>query len=170
RNGQNIPAVPFNLEKMKIILGDSEAKLLAKRMDDSRAIEQTNALLFNGSKTALTQAAQRATAVREPGAVSGLGAPALFGLAAEHLGAGNVGGLAAAALPLIYQHLGRASDIARNAAMARILSQPGVNALNSLRPRAGVGSVGRLGQAAPAGFFGASQKPINALAAPNQQP
>ena len=164
RNGQNIPAVPFNLEKMKIILGDSEAKLLAKRMEDSRSIEQTNALLFNGSKTALTQAAQRATAVREPGAVSGLGAPAVMGLLAEHLGAGNVGGLAAAAVPYLWQHLGRQSDIARNTAMARILAQPGVNALDQLRPRAGIGMLGRLGQAVPAAFLGASQKPVNSNA------
>jgi hypothetical protein len=169
RNGQNIPAVPFNLEKMKIILGDTEAKLLAKRMEDSRAIEQTNALLFNGSKTALTQAAQRATAVREPGAVSGLGAPAVMGLLAEHLGAGNVGGLAAAAVPYLWQHLGRQSDIARNTAMARILAQPGVNALNQLRPRQSApGLIGQyargLGQGVPAAFLGVRQKPVNSNA------
>ena len=164
RNGQNIPAVPFNLEKMKILLGDSEANLLAKRMEDSRAIEQTNALLFNGSKTALTQAAQRATSVRGAFDPTALSAGALPYLALEHMGTGNIGALTGALAPAVYNWAMRGSDIARNTAMARILSKPGVNALDQLRPRAGVGALGRLGQAVPAAFLGASQKPVNSNA------
>ena len=168
RNGQNIPAVPFNLEKMKIILGDKEATQLAKRMDDARSIEATNALLFSGSKTALSEAAKQATAVRAPLGPGVLSAGALPYLALEHFGAGNLGAAAGALGPAAYGYLARASDIARNTAMARILSSPGTNALSQLYRARQPSLFGQGALGAGAGFLGAGQKPVNALAAPQQ--
>ena len=61
RNGQNVGEVPFNVQKMNILLGPGEGDALAEKLAASKDIATTNSILFGGSKTALAQAAQRAS-------------------------------------------------------------------------------------------------------------
>ena len=168
RNGANIPEVPFNLEKMKIILGEDEANKLASTMADQKSIAGTNSLLFNGSKTAITHAAQRAAAVREASPFTLFGAGTMPAILANHFGAGDIGSALAASAGIGANYLGRLSDIGRNTAAARLYSMPAGNALSQVYRQAAPSVVGNALLSATPASAGLLNKPVNSLAAPYQ--
>jgi hypothetical protein len=59
RNGAAITDTPFNVDKMRIILGDRETNALVQKLQDAKDQATTNNLLTGGSKTSLSAAAQR---------------------------------------------------------------------------------------------------------------
>jgi hypothetical protein len=160
RNGQNIPEVPFNLEKMKIILGDKEAGKLAQELADQKAMATTNSLLYGGSKTALSRAAQEATEVRKVSPWSLSSAGALPAIAAELYGTGHLGAGAIYAGGVGANYLGRISDIGRNTAAARLYTLPGGEAINKLYPGPTSASIPLSVQAVP-GAVGFGNKLVN---------
>jgi hypothetical protein len=129
RNGTAVQDVPFNLDKMKIILGDDEATKLAGRLSDEKDIAASNNLLTQGSKTALATSARDANAVRKvTPSINMLSLPVM----ADLLGAGHMGGAALGAMGLASNYLGKLSDVGRNTAKARLLTAPGAQALGRI--------------------------------------
>lgn len=131
RSGMAVPEVEFNRERLALLFSPEEVNALHQQMTDLRQmLSNTNAILGN-SQTAQRQLAQQATGVREVGG-SGIG---LGGLALGAAGASNyvpnMGLMPAAALATAagtrraVDSFRRSTDLARNAAAARQLTQQG---------------------------------------------
>jgi hypothetical protein len=130
RNGQNVGEVPFNVEKMNILLGPGEGTALAERLAASKDIATTNSILFGGSKTALAQAAQRAS-----GGASNLltaASTALPALGAFSGGAGVVNSALLGAAGYGVRKAAQLADAAHNTATARLAVMPGGEALRAI--------------------------------------
>jgi hypothetical protein len=172
RNAANIPETPFNFEKMKIILGDKEATELANHMSDAKAVAATNALLFSGSKTAIGEAAKRATAVRQGNTLNVLGPGTGAAILAHLAGGGNLGSLAAGLAGMGSNKLGQMSDIGRNTVAARLYSMPGIQALEQIYKAPSSAIVRNALTAPSSALLGARARneSVNALTSSNSQP
>lgn len=128
RRGENVIAPDFIRERFETGFGPKRTQQLASLLQDARDMSETNARLYQGSKTATTIAGQNALRVREPGNVGasaltpvGLGAAAIAGGMSE---AGLVG-LGMGALRAAHvgtQYLRRGMDKSRNAHIAEMIS------------------------------------------------
>lgn len=84
KKAMDIPQSEFNAEKLGMLFGVKETSKLMKALNDERKINETDTKLFQNSKTALAQAAQKANEVREkyrPNASAFLPAAAEIGAA-----------------------------------------------------------------------------------------
>lgn len=132
RKGEAINEIPFNREKLELVMGKQEANKLTRLLQDESQIAKTNAMLYSGSQTHPRMMAQQATKVREAnfspyGQLAALpvvgeaaaalgylpqGVPALVGMSAGAVGYGINRGL-------------RYYDMAKNAELARLITTPG---------------------------------------------
>jgi hypothetical protein len=169
RNGQNIGEVPFNVDKMNILLGPGEGDALAAKLAASKDIATTNQFLFKGSPTAARLAGQR----NSPGGASNMlstasaAIPALAGFAhgsnaltTTALAAGGYGARKAA----------QAIDAAHNTATARLAVMPGSQALKTIYGAKAPSVVDNLltrAGASGAASIGARNKLVNPSASSN---
>jgi hypothetical protein len=191
RTGAGIPDAGFNSDKLETILGKDEAGKLSDMLKAEQKIADTNQKLFQGSQTYPREAGQKSVAVRDVSPISlhGFGLP-LFAEGAAYLsghgaeGALGLGALGSAALIRRgLQAVGKRSDTARNTQMAQMLSATGPAAQNALArigkataPRATYTPNSLLAPPTARTRIGALlsgassllNKPVNALAAPNQ--
>jgi hypothetical protein len=128
RAGGDIPEAPFTRAKMETLFGKPETDRLVNLLRDETAKAETNTLLTRQSVTARAQAAQRETT---PRTIEPIGAHAQKFLPAAILemeqtpltgypGLGTAGVLTYGAARKAGQVIGRAHDIARNTAYARL--------------------------------------------------
>lgn len=130
RAGTDIPDIEFNLQKMEATFGKEKADALLQHMQDIKDKATTNAGFIHGSKTAETQAAQKAFAVPEVGSLhSHISAGPIIGGLIGHAAGGSAG--AAAGMTAIgggrlaLQKLQQVSALSRNAEMARLTGATG---------------------------------------------
>src|SRR6185312_14077733 len=65
RKGMEIPEVPFNTEKLKLLFGNKEVEKMNDALKDERKIADTNTKLFQNSQTAMRLLGAKATEVRQ---------------------------------------------------------------------------------------------------------
>jgi hypothetical protein len=123
-SGEQITRIPYNREKLRTLFGDQEADRLIRSMEDAHEEALTNAKLLAGSKTAETQAGQRALAVPKvtggnPLAFVAPVAAEMLGQGAGLLGVGLAASLAARGAYMGAQKLGQANALARNTEFAK---------------------------------------------------
>lgn len=140
--GANLAEIPFNQERLSVVLGKDEASRLAKAMADERAIASTNGALMSGSQTQMRKEAADAIRVRDgAGKVNPWeAAPFLPELISLGIGQNNLASHGMAALGVgaslgrrAYNAAGRASDKASNLLLARTLAQSGPDAVTAMR-------------------------------------
>jgi hypothetical protein len=127
--GETITRIEYNKDKLRILFGDKEANRLIRSMEDARDQSITNNKLLANSKTAETQAGQRALAVPKVGGGNPLQyfAP----VAAEVLGEGyGIPGMSAAVIAakgahMGVQKLGKMNALARNTEFAKAAMSTG---------------------------------------------
>lgn len=156
RTGAALPDVGFNRDKLDAVLGRSETNRLVASLKAEQQIADTNSALFGGSPTAPRGEAIKSVAPREVAPMRPLTAsvpPLLAEISAGQMGIPSPWNhLAAAGLASIgvgrniAQRFGRASDIARNIEMARMLSAqqgtPSMLTMNALAAHASPAIVG----------------------------
>ena len=168
RNGQNVGEVPFNVQKMNILLGPGEGDALAAKLAASKDIATTNSILFGGSKTALAQAAQR-----NSGGVSNMltaASTALPALAGAAQGAGLLNSALLGAGGYLVRKGAQAADAAHNTATARLAVMPGSEALRAIYGAKSTSVLDNLltrGGAGGAAAIGARNKLVNPSASSN---
>lgn len=131
RAGQAITDTDFNLERLRIILGDEEADMIAQVMRDETAIARTGNNVLGNSATAQRQQAAALVPVRSmrPNVADGVfgsagGTFAGFQAAeGQYLPAAVLAALAAARAG--GRKLGQRYDMARNEELTRLLTQSG---------------------------------------------
>lgn len=128
RRGENAIAPDFIRDRVETLFGPKRTENLHQLLQDARDMSETNARLYQGSKTATTTAAQNALRVRQPGASAG-SALTPFGLGAAALAGGfsemGLVGLGAGALRAGHigtQYVARAADRAHNAQLGQMIS------------------------------------------------
>jgi hypothetical protein len=122
--GESITRIEYNREKLRKLFGDTEADRLIRTMEDTRDMATTNAKILANSKTAETQAAQRALAVPKVTGGNPLSFIAPIGAEMISSGAGlpGVGFAASMASRGAYagvQKLAQINALARNAEIAK---------------------------------------------------
>src|SRR6185312_3054950 len=65
RKGMEIPEVPFNTEKLKLLFGNKEVEKMNDALKDERKIADTNTKLFQNSQTAMRLLGAKATEVSQ---------------------------------------------------------------------------------------------------------
>jgi len=127
RRGATLTDVDFNLDKLRIVLGDQEANRLAGLLSDVTQMGATNTALTGGSQTAARLLAQQRTNVPSvaSGHATGFGTAAgLSGaMGGDPLWTAGLAGLAGAGLAK--RAVGRQSAMTRNAIMAEALLASG---------------------------------------------
>lgn len=137
RKGAALTDVPFNRDKLAVVLGPQEADRLASANNDLRDIGNTNNEVLHGSQTQPRQQAQQLVGVPQP---SSMGATLRNGVVpavlAHEFGGGNpfiTGAAAAAGLGVRgVQQIAKASAQARNKYMAGALLAPAGDTRNAL--------------------------------------
>jgi hypothetical protein len=122
--GETITRIEYNKDKLRTLFGDNEANRLIRSMEDARDQSVTNNKLIANSKTAETQAGQRALAVPKVGGGNPLSyaAPIAAELLGEGYGLPGAGFAGMAALKGAHmgiQKLGQMNALARNAEFAK---------------------------------------------------
>lgn len=137
--GANIAESEFNLDKLKIVLGEKEANRLAKLLKDEIDIAKVNTALLGGSQTEIRRGLAQSVAPRDIEPVSrGTGLMSLLA-GMGGMQAFGVPGLAAAAVPIIggavrqgSQRVGKAIDVASNKDLAKLITSSGADAQKAL--------------------------------------
>lgn len=141
RSGTDVPQVEFNKKKLEILFGKERTDKMFKHLQDERDIALTNNRGLGNSKTAETQAMERALKPRDisrptsqvPYWAAGLGA-----IAGGATGSPTVGGIVGTSLlgvrgaKSMYDWLARRGEVSRNTSIADILSRNDPETLSML--------------------------------------
>ncbi len=127
--GESFTNPPAMKEKLEILLGNEKAKDLFRQIEDQQAITRTNNAVLNGSDTARNLAAQQAVSIRgEQNLTNGFNPLSIgVGLGSPSAVAMTVAGKLAGYGNRLFNRVGQSKDQQRNATMADILMNRGID-------------------------------------------